>query len=138
MERRTRIERVLAEAIAEQLASAEGTILNKELSIVAIRLEDVPRETLIQIGDKLLRKKRDRIFLGFSALNDEKKTLVVVLSPDQAISKGYRANRILKRVLELLGGSGGGSDRIAIGGSPKIIRGEDVDRLIDSIRSTPT
>jgi alanyl-tRNA synthetase len=95
-----------------QLVDAAATVDGAR--IVAQEVEVADQDELRALGDQL----RDRLGSGVVVLaaRSESRTALFSVVTDDLISRGVRADQVVRRIAELTGGSGGGRPHMAQGG----------------------
>ncbi|NLV85957.1 MAG: alanine--tRNA ligase, partial [Clostridiales bacterium] len=97
---------------AENIALGAKTV--KGLKIITASFPELTGDELRQMGDML----RDRFPNVVAVLTSESggKTAAAAFSGDEAVKKGIRAGDLIKHVVSIAGGSGGGKAERAMGG----------------------
>ncbi len=119
VEENRELERQLRKARHEGAADLVGELVDGAASVdgarvIAREVDVTTQDELRALGDRL----RDRIGTGavvLAASYDEKMALFAVVT-DDLISRGVRADELLRRIAGLTGGSGGGRPHMAQGG----------------------
>ncbi len=97
---------------ADNIALGAKTV--KGLKIITASIPELTGDELRQMGDTL----RDRFPNVVAVLTSESggKTAAAAFSGDEAVKKGIRAGDLIKHVVSIAGGSGGGKPERAMGG----------------------
>src|SRR5690606_25935920 len=119
LESNRELERQLEKARAAGAADVVGSLIERAASVngarvVATEVEVSTMDELRALGDRL----RERLGSGAAVLAarfPEKMSLIAVVT-DDLISKGVRADQLVREVAKLTGGSGGGRPHMAQGG----------------------
>ena len=119
VEERRELERQLEKARAAGAADVVGQLVDAAATVdgarvVATEVEVASADDLRALGDRL----RDRLGSGAAVLAarfPEKTSLFAVVT-DDLISRGVRADQLVREVAKLTGGSGGGRPHMAQGG----------------------
>jgi alanyl-tRNA synthetase len=102
--------------------------------VVARELEVESADELRALGDRL----RERLGTGVAVLagrQPDRVSLLVVVT-DDLLTKGVRANDVIREIAKLTGGSGGGRPHMAQGGAGDPARVPDaLDRTVDIVRT---
>ena len=110
-----RLERALASGAVDRVGElVERAVAVDNTRVVAGEVEIATAEELRMLGDRL----RERLGSGVAVLAarlDDRVSLLAV-STDDLISRGVRADRVVREVASLTGGSGGGRPHMAQGG----------------------
>lgn len=91
---------------------------------LAVKLEGVDVKSLRTLSDKLKERIRPAVILLASKVDGQG---ILILSVTKDITDKYDAGKILKSIVEAVGGKGGGRAEIAQGGCPD---GKSVDRAL--------
>ncbi|HUG42148.1 MAG TPA: alanine--tRNA ligase [Longimicrobiales bacterium] len=128
------LERQLERARSQGASDVVGRLVDGAMTvdgarIVAEEVEVADQAELRTLGDQL----RDRLGSGvvvLAARSDDRMALFAVVT-DDLIGRGVRADRVIRRIAELTGGSGGGRPHMAQGGVG------DPARVADALRHAP-
>ncbi len=135
IEERKMLEKKIKEAQRSSAAGDMDDILNKavrvgDIQIVVSKIEAGSVEELRNLGDYL----RNRLKSGVGVLGTEmdgKVQLLCVVSDDLIQSKNFKAGEIVKKVAQIVDGSGGGKPHLALAG------GKDIKKLDQALKQTP-
>ena len=110
------LQRQLDKARQSGSSDVVGQLLQKKrdvngVAIIAEQVDIDSNEDLRSLADRL----RESIGSGAAILTASKLGTLVAISTDDLISKGVRAEKLLKAVTEITGGSGGGKPNFAQG-----------------------
>ena len=122
-----RLRRQLAQRDFETLLSRVQEV--QGVKVLAAQVEAANMETLREMSDWF----RDRIGSGvivLGAVMDSRPGFVAAITPD-LVERGLHAGQIVKRVAEVVGGSGGGKPTLAQAG------GRDPSRIGDALSLVP-
>nr|CCC55653.1 alanyl-tRNA synthetase [uncultured archaeon] len=117
LEARESERRRLSGAVASYVVASgpRGTLGG--LPVYAAELEGVSQRTLVEVGDAVARAVPQSVYVGISALRDEGRTALVVISHSDRVDAGELAARALRA----LGGRGGGRGKIGQGAVPRAV-----------------
>ncbi|HUE76663.1 MAG TPA: alanine--tRNA ligase [Longimicrobiales bacterium] len=109
--------------LVESASSVDGA------RVVAEEVEVADQDALRALGDQL----RDRLGSGVVVLaaRSEERTALFTVVTDDLIGRGVRADRVVREVAQLTGGSGGGRPHMAQGGVG------DPGRVAEALRQAP-
>lgn len=131
IEEKKTLEKQLAKAATEKLASNIDSILNQAENIHGIKtvvhkVSDIQMEQLKELGDKIRDVSKQTVAL-LASENEGKLNLVITVSDDLINSKKVNASEIIKEVAKMAGGGGGGRSHLATAGA------KDTTKLEQSI-----
>lgn len=99
-------------------ASVDSYVQNskevQDIRVVSRKVEDVDREDLRKLADMIAGKIESGVVVLGTEI-DQKAALVVRLTPD-LIDRGLSAVTIIRQIASIVGGGGGGKDRLAQAG----------------------
>jgi alanyl-tRNA synthetase len=98
----------------------------KGIKLVAAKVPNVDMNGLRNLGDQIKDKIGDGVIVLTSS-TDNKKVNLIVMSSENAITKGVHAGKLIKELAALIGGGGGGRPNMAQAGGKKP---EGMDSLI--------
>jgi alanyl-tRNA synthetase len=109
--------------IKENLEEVEG------IKVLHARVSPTSRESLMEMGDML----KDRVKNGVIVLATiyENKPFFMATATKDAVGKGIHCGKLIKRVSEIAGGSGGGKPDMAQAGA------KDPEKIDEALRSVP-
>lgn len=125
--------RRLSAITSELLAKMPRWVLDDGTKVYLLATGELEKDTMIAIGDGIARRRGSSIFIGISWNSAKAKTDIVVLASDGAIRLGHRAGKLIDGLCRLLGGAGGGREKIGQGGVSKFVSPEDVERTLQGI-----
>ncbi|MEN2993870.1 MAG: alanine--tRNA ligase [Thermodesulfovibrio sp.] len=114
--------KLLTQNIEEILKQAKDI---KGIKALALKLEGVDLKGLRTLSDKIKEKLHPAIILLGSKLDGQG---ILILSVTKDITDRYDAGKLMKDILQAVGGKGGGRAETAQGGCPD---GESLDKVID-------
>jgi alanyl-tRNA synthetase len=120
-------ELLLEKALKNIDARLQNAIKIGDASLVVDKFENIPRETLRQIGDRIKQAESNSIVL-FAGVGDGQVSLIGMAS-DNMVKRGAHAGNLVKEVAAAMGGSGGGKPATGQGG------GKDVAKLAGALSS---
>jgi alanyl-tRNA synthetase len=123
-----KLQRQLAQAQVSYLL--EQTIQVDGVPVLSGRVQLPNMARMREMGD-MIRDKLGSVIIVLGSVIEGQPRLVSMVTPD-LVSRGYHAGQIMRRVTELVGGTGGGRPEMAQGG------GHDVERLNEALAQTPT
>jgi alanyl-tRNA synthetase len=99
------------DTVSELVASAQNV---DGVKVIARLIEDTSAEELRALGDRL----RERIGSGAAVLaaGEGERVALIGIVTDDLISRGLRADALIRKVAAVTGGSGGGRPHMAQGG----------------------
>ncbi|MDR1943757.1 MAG: alanine--tRNA ligase [Synergistaceae bacterium] len=98
-----------------------------EISLVIDKFENIPRETLRQIGDRIKQAEPDSI--AFLASVEDGQVSLVGMASEKAIKHGAHAGNLVREVSSIIEGSGGGKPGTGQGG------GKNPSKLDEALRA---
>jgi alanyl-tRNA synthetase len=114
------------DAVADLISHSEAV---DGVRVIARELEVDSADDLRSLGDRL----RERLGSGAAVLaaRQEERTMLIAVVTDDLISRGVRADALVREIAKATGGSGGGRPHMAQGGVG------DATRLPEALRRTP-
>lgn len=131
----------------KQTESEKNLILNKLSSVLVekimqkaenlgnirfyINKEDLPEDTSILIGERLVKMDPNFVFVSLASFENSIK--IVAFTGSKAREAGFSSFNIVKEVSKQLAGSGGGNDYFAQGGGPNLKSLESLELMVREI-----
>jgi len=100
------------------------------VDFIVEKFENMNIDLLRQVGDRIKQKYPVAAIL-LIGIGEEKQVTLTAMASEEAVSKGIRADELLKEIAEVLGGRGGGKPTLAQGRSP------DASKLGEAISKAP-
>jgi alanyl-tRNA synthetase len=118
------LEKELAKKTAESLLAQAEVI--KGVRVLVAEVPSFRLEIMREMSD-LLRDKLKSAVVVLGTIYEEKPSFIAAVTPD-LVAKGYNAGKIVKKVAEVAGGSGGGKPNLAQAG------GKDKKKLAQALK----
>jgi alanyl-tRNA synthetase len=123
------LEKELAKKTAESLL-AQAEII-KGVKVLVAKVPSSRLEILREMSD-LLRDKLKSAIVVLGTVYEEKPAFLAAVTPD-LVAKGYDAGKIVKKVAEVAGGSGGGKPNLAQAGGKDKKKLDEALKLVKSL-----
>jgi len=127
-QQRIALQRKLAQMQLERLLGQVRVVDGVQVVAAQMDLPDVAR--LREVGD-FLRERLGSAVIVLAAVIEGQARLVAMVTPD-LVARGYHAGSLVRRVAELVGGTGGGRPEMAQGG------GRFPERLEEALAQVPS
>ena len=126
--------RARVKSLEEQLATggSQRTEAKEVLPGVRLRLEtdaNLSADAIILQGEQAVRSDPSLFYVNIARMPTSVR--ITAFSGSQAVAKGVNAGAIVKKLAELVGGSGGGSPAFAQGGGPRVQDAEAAAKAVE-------
>ncbi len=105
--------------------------VGKDIRLVVERVEDADIDMLREISD-ILRNNLGRVIIVLATVWEDRPAFVANVAPN-LVKEGYDAGKIVKKVAEVTGGSGGGKATLAQGGGKNKEKIDEALRLVEKL-----
>jgi len=109
----------------------QAKFVGKDIRLVAERVEDADIDMLREISD-ILRNNLGRVIIVLATVWEDRPAFVANVAPN-LVKEGYDAGKIVKKVAEVTGGSGGGKATLAQGGGKNKEKIDEALRLVEKL-----
>lgn len=100
------------------------------VDLIMEKFENMNPDLLRQVGDRI-KQKYPVAAIILAGIGEEKHVTLTSMASDEAVSKGIRADELLKEIADVIGGRGGGKPTLAQGRAP------DASRLNEAVERAP-
>ena len=101
------------------------------MRVLSARVPPLNMPILRELGD-ILRDRLKSAIIVLATVYDDKPNFLSMVTPD-LVSKGFRADSIIKQVTKVTGGGGGGKASIAQAGGKDISKIDEALNLVKSV-----
>lgn len=103
----------------------------KEVDLIIEKYTNLTPDLLRQIGDSIRRKFQTAMIVLF-ATGDGGEVFMISMATENAVKKGAHAGTFLKKIVQNMGGKGGGNPALAQGGTKNV---QNLDKFLSEIPS---
>jgi len=104
----------------------ENVVRVKDVSVLAVKLENADADTLRQMTDRFRQRYASGV-VALGSVTDDARPMIVVAITDDLTKRGLHAGEMVRTIGQVIGGSGGGRPTLAQAG------GKDAGRLKEAL-----